>query len=230
MRTAFHGWLFVAVLQAVTLTPDQRAAVERGEPVQVLENVASSPWPRARVYQFIDATPEESAAVLSDYGHQAEYSPQVKSARVVRRPGRAEAVVHYVIDIPWYPDEESEIWHRISCRGDEFDIEWQDAPDAPAPKSQTQGSARFLPWMNERTGKAGTLMVYEQLVVPSARFASVGFVKRRAIQTSRDAAKAIATRAEAQRVKNPALLGAERDTLRAALGAGARASGAAACH
>lgn len=214
------SWLFLGALQAVVLTPDQRAVVERGEPLQLLEDVPNSPWPRARIYQFIDAAPADAAAVLSDYDRQSEYSPQVKTSRVVRRPAPAEAVVHYVIDIPWYPDEESYIWQRISCRGDEIDIEWHDAPDAPPPKSKTTGSARFMPWTNQRTGSAGTLMVYEQLVVPSARFAGVGFVKRRAIQASRDAAKAIATRTESERAKSPVLLGAERDTLRVALGPG----------
>ena len=49
-----------------SLTANQQAMVERGGNVQLLERLPTSPWPRSVVFEFIDATPEECAAVIFD--------------------------------------------------------------------------------------------------------------------------------------------------------------------
>src|SRR3954465_4249648 len=70
-----------------SLTPAQQDTVKRGEPVQILQPVPSSSWPRSVVFIFVDATPEESAAVLSDYETQSSFVPHMKASRIVARHG-----------------------------------------------------------------------------------------------------------------------------------------------
>jgi hypothetical protein len=201
-----------------SLRPEQRAAVERGEPVQLLEPLAASAWPRSIVYQFIEATPEECAAVLSDYDLQATYMPRTKISRVIRRLSRIEADVEYVIDVPIYPDEHSVSRQTLTATSGEYAIRWQTVvSDSDPPKSITSGRASFQPLTNARSGRAGTLMVHDQSVVPSSMLARVSFVRNKAIQTSRDIALAIGRQVELERAKDPTRLQAQITRLRKAL-------------
>jgi hypothetical protein len=199
-----------------SLTDEQRVAVERGVPLQVLETVPQSSWPRSRVYQFIDAAPEEGAAVFADYERHPLFAPRVKSAHIVAMPDSRTTVVHFVIDVPFYPDEQSDISHRVTCRDSFYELAWHTIGDTTG-KSTTNGSALFQPWDNKATGRRGTLFVYEQLVVPSSAFARLSIIRRRGIATSRDAARAVARQVERERVDDPRTLAAQRDRLRSAL-------------
>lgn len=201
-----------------SLRPEQRTAVERGEAVQLLEPLASSPWPRSIVYQFIDATPEECAAVLFDYELQSSYIPRTKVSRVVRRPNAVEADVEYVIDVPIYPDEHSVSRQTLAAANGEYTIGWQTVvSDSGAPKSLTKGRASFSALTNSRSGRPGTLMIHDQAVAPSSILARVSFVRNKAIQTSREIAAAIAHQVESERSSDPTRLRAQVSRLRQAL-------------
>lgn len=183
------------------LTPAQIERLEMGEPVQVLEPSAG-PWPRSIVFQLIEATPEECAAVLSDYELQSSYIPRMKSSRIVRRSG-ADTDVQYVIDVPIYPDERSVSRQRVVATLNEYQVLWQTVTDSLSRGSVTTGSARFKPMMNRRTSRSGTLMIHDQQVVPSSVFARVSFVRNKAIEASRDAAAAIRRQVERERASEP---------------------------
>src|SRR2546430_17552121 len=88
-----------------SLTASQRAAIEVGGAVQLLQSLPTSPWPRSIVFEFIDATPEECAAVLTDYDLQSTYTPRLKESHVVQRRSAVETDVAYVVDVPVFPDE-----------------------------------------------------------------------------------------------------------------------------
>src|ERR1051325_5793617 len=105
LAAAFHS-------QTLPLSATQLAQLERGEPVQVLQALADSPWPRSTVYQFIEATPAQAAAVLSDYALQSSYIPKVKTSRVIATRN-GETDVEYVISIPVFPDEHSVSRQRV---------------------------------------------------------------------------------------------------------------------
>ena len=186
-----------------SLTQSQWLALGRGEPVQILESVSTSPWPRSIVFQFIDATPEECAAVLSDYELQATYIPRMKSSRVLGRRGANETDVEYVIDIPIYPDERSISRQHVTVDKGEYQVHWRTVvSDSEAATSVTTGLATFSAITNGRSGRSGTLMAHDQTVVPSSVFARVPYVRNKAIAASRDAARAIARQVERERQVN----------------------------
>jgi hypothetical protein len=210
--------LFAAALavQVQQLSPDQMARVERGEAVQLLTAVADSPWPRSTVYQFIEATPEECAAVLSDFALQSEYIPRLNTSRVIGARGK-ETDVEYVVSIPVFPDERSVSRQRVLATGDEYRVEWHTVVDSAAPGSVTKGSAIFRPMTNARTGRAGTLMIHDQSVVPASMFARVPMVRNKAVDASRDAASAIRKQVEKEVAKEPAHLRAQIAAMQATI-------------
>jgi hypothetical protein len=208
MLLMFSTVATLATAQALSLTAEQLDRVERGEPVQVLQEAAGSPWPRSIVYQFIAATPEQCAAVLSDYALAEKYAPKVKSSRIVATHGR-ETDVEYVISIPVYPDERSVSRQRVVQSGDEYRVEWHTLVDSTARGSITKGLATFRPMVNKRTGKAGTLMIHDQTVTPASMFAKVPMVRNKGIETSRDVARAIAKQVEKEITSDPNKLKAQ---------------------
>lgn len=197
-----------AIAQLPSLTAEQLERVERGEAVQVLQTLPDSPWPRSTVYQFIDATPEQSAAVLADYALAQEYVPKVKSSRVLRSVN-GETDVEYVISIPIYPDERSVSRERVSIVGAEYHVEWHTIVDSTSKGSVTKGHATFRPMTNTRTGRAGTLMIHDQSVVPASMFARVPMVRSRAIEASRQTAEAVRKQVEHEVTREPAKLEAQ---------------------
>jgi hypothetical protein len=203
------------------LTPEQRALVDQGKTVQILEPVETSPWPRSVVFQFIDATPAECAAVLSDYALQSSYIPRMRSSRIVARRGANETDVEYVIDIPVFPDEKSISRQRVRSTGAGYTIEWHTVADSQASGSMTTGAATFIEMTGGRLGRAGTLMVHDQTVVPASLFAKVPYVRNKGIESSRAAALAIAHQVELERRHKPELIARQMAHLRAALASAA---------
>jgi hypothetical protein len=199
------------------LSATQREAVERGEPVQVLEPVPGSPWPRSIVFQFIDATPEECAAVLSDYDLQASYVPRMRSSRVIARR-KNETDVEYVIDIPVFADERSVSRQQVVFEMGEYQVRWHTVVADTGPKgSVTRGQATFILMKNGRSGHVGTLMTHDQSVVPASVFAKVPLVRNKAVESSKDAARAIARQVERERAEKRDLLAKQVARLRQAL-------------
>lgn len=203
----------LALQASPELTPAQVERLERGEAVQVLQPVAGSPWPRSTVYHLIDATPVECAAVLSDYELQSSYIPRLRSSRVLKRSG-ADAEVEYVVSVPVYPDERSVSRQRVTLAANEYRVSWETVVDPSTRGSVTTGSATFRPTTNQRTGRAMTLMVHDQTVVPASVFARVGYVRNKAIETSREAAEAIRKQVEREKKSEPEKLLAQLRMLR----------------
>jgi hypothetical protein len=203
-------------LQAVVppLPPGEMNRVERGEAVQVLTEVAGKQWPRSTVYQFIEATPEQAAAVLSDYELQSSYIPRLNRSRILKRQG-VTTDVEYVVSIPIYPDERSVSRQRVVTFGDEYRVEWLTVVDSAKKGSVTIGSATFRPMVNKRTGKTGTLMIHDQTVEPASMFARVPMVRNKAIEASRDAASAIRKQVEHERASDASRLDDQVRKLRA---------------
>ena len=214
----FFAWIVVAgiALQAAVpaLPPGGMDRVERGEAVQVLTEVPGKQWPRSTVYQFIEATPEQAAAVLSDYELQSTYIPRLNTSRIVKQRGTSTDV-EYVVSIPIYPDERSVSRQRVVISGDEYRVEWFTVVDSTKKGSVTVGSATFRPVTNARTGKAGTLMIHDQTVEPASMFARVPMVRNKAIEASKDAAAAIRKQVERERASDAARLEAQVTKLRA---------------
>ena len=218
-------WCLLAVPQravaqppADELSPARRDVLDRGGQVFVTEDVAGSPWPRATVLQYVDATPEEAAAVFADYDRHATYMPGLKKSRIARVIDRRTVEVDYVLRVPLVADEHYTVRDRLSRHDGDggYTVEWT-LVRASSTKA-TVGSARFRPYANRRLSRSGTLLAYVNLVAPGSRVAGLGVVKRKALAQVRDTVRSLVRRIETERAEEPALLAAQIAALRAALG------------
>lgn len=207
-----------AQIPYAALTASQHAMVEAGGNVQLLEALTVSPWPRSTVFEFVDATPEECAAVVFDYELEATYIPRLKTSRIVRRSSPVQMDVQYVIDVPVFPDEVSVSREQLSVASGTYMIRWETLVSDSFPhKSVAAGRVLFSPMTNPRSGAQGTLMVHDQAVIPNTIFARLPFIRNKAIAVSRDAAHAIVVQVEGERKNNRRLLERQLAKLRQAL-------------
>lgn len=182
-----------------TLTVAQRDTLDRGGHVVLSRERPGSPWPAVTVYVLIDASPEEAAAVFTDYNAHHTYIPSVKQSRISRSIDAATSEVDYVVALPIVSDERYTVLDRISMdtAGGGYRVDWT-LVRASTTKA-TVGHARFLPYRNARTGRAGTLLEYFDFVTPGSRIAAMGFIRRRALREMTETALAVGRRAELMR-------------------------------
>ena len=153
------------------LTAEQRRTIEEGRVVFVTLDVATSAWPRACVYQRIDASPEEAAAVFTNYERQLAYIPNLKEATISRVIDPLTVEVDYTLDLPIVADEHYTVRDQLSTSPDgaSYRIDWL-LLRATSTKA-TEGSVRFEPHGH------GALMAYCNLVTPGGRLARLSFLK-----------------------------------------------------
>src|SRR5690348_10919930 len=211
-RLALAVWVLglasVRVIQAqvaaTELTPEQRRTVDSGGQVFVAEDVAGASWPRACTYQFVAASPDEAAAVFTDYARHAAFIPDIKKSAVSRVIDQRTAEVDYVLDIPVVADEEYTVRDALSAAPDvtQYRVDWT-LVRASSTKA-TVGGVRFERYSTAAPAREGTLMAYCNFVTPGSRLARLGFIKTRAMDQLRATTKAIAREVERQRAEMPA--------------------------
>ena len=199
------------------LTADQRATIDDGRQVFLTWDVSGSAWPRACVYQHIDAMPEEAAAVFTNYERHLAFIPNLRKARVSRVISPVTAEVDYTLRVPIVADEQYTVRDHLSSYngGVSYKIEWT-LVRATSTKA-TEGSVRFEPHRSERAQRDGTLMAYCNLVTPGSRLARLSFIRSKAMAQVREAAEAIVAEVERECAGNRALLEGELRALRSAL-------------
>ena len=204
---------------AQKLTAEQRKTIDDGGQVFLTWDVSGSAWPRACVYQHIDATPEESAAVFANYERHRAFIPNLRKAAISLVIDPVTVEVDYTLRVPIVADERYTVRDHLSTYngGASYLIEWTLVRASSA--KATEGSVRFEPHRGGRPQRDGTLMAYCNLVTPGARLAGLGFIRSRAMAQVRAAAGAIVTEVERERAGDRAPLDAELRTLRSALGA-----------
>ena len=203
---------------ASELSPKQLAEVNGGGQVFLTWDVAGSPWPRACVFQFIDAAPEDAAAVFLNYARHTAYIPKLRKAMISRVLDPSTAEVDYTLDVPLVADEDYTVRDHLSSYdgGASYKIEWT-LVRATSTRA-TEGNVRFEPHRAETPVRDGTLMAYCNLVTPGSSLAKLAFIRSRALAQVRETARAIVVEVERERVQDRALLAAELRALRAALG------------
>jgi hypothetical protein len=210
------GW----AQQRDTLSADETTAVGGGSSVMRRWAVEGAPWPRVRIYRFIDATPEQSAAMFADYEHQKDYITDLLESTIASRPDptRAEVSFLYKSGVPIFGDDvRYSVLDELRRDPDgSYMIEWHLVKGEKL--RSVNGGARFTDWRNPVTGREGTLLAYDQFVVPNVRGAGLFFVRRRALSDMRDAVDAIAAQVERERASDRAKLDRQVAALRAALG------------
>lgn len=199
------------------LTAEQRGALDAGRQVFLTWDVAGSAWPRACVYQRIDAMPEEAAAVFTNYERHLAFIPNLRKAKVSRVIDPVTAEVDYTLRVPIVADEQYTVRDHLSTYhgGASYKIEWT-LVRATSTKA-TEGSVRFEPHRRDSLQRDGTLMAYCNLVTPGARLARLGVIRSKAMAQVGEAARAIVAEIERERARDRALLDAELRTLRSAL-------------
>jgi hypothetical protein len=199
------------------LTAEQRATIDDGGQVFLTWDISSSAWPRACVYQHIDAMPEEAAAVFANYERHLIFIPKLRKSRISRVIDPVTAEVDYTLRVPIVADEDYTVRPSLSTynSGASYKIDWT-LVRATSTKA-TEGSVRFEPQHSDKVQRDGTLMAYCNFVTPGSRLAKFGFIKSKAMALVRATAGAIVTEVERERAGDRALLDAELRTLRAAL-------------
>jgi hypothetical protein len=199
------------------LTPSQRRMIDSGGQIFVTESLRGSAWPRAWVYQFIDATPEEAAAVFGDYALHATYIPNVKKSVIARVIDPATAEVDYALRLPMVRDEEYTVRDRVSAPtgSGRYQIEWT-LVRASSVKG-TEGYVRFERYRNDDLQRDGTLMEYHNFVTPGSRLGAIPVIRSRALQQIRAAAGAVVAQVDRELRSDPALLSRQLRALRSAL-------------
>lgn len=206
-----------AQTNAAELTVEHRRVIELGEQVFVRRDSAKTPWPMTWVYQFIDAHPEEAAAVFADADRQVDYVPDLKRSRVVRTIAPGVMEVAQEMRVPIVRDEWWEVRDSVSAHKDgSYRIAWT-LVRARTTKSVT-GYAHFEPYHNATTGRDGTLLTYHNFVIPGSRMAGVGPIERHALKKVRETARATRDYVERQRLQHPAVLEKQIAALREMLG------------
>jgi len=199
------------------LTEDQRRVFDGGGQVFVRRDIAGSPWPAVDVYQYIDARPEQAAAVFVDYGLHRTYIPGVRESRVSAIVDPSTVEVDYVVSVPIVSDERYTVRNHLCTYhgGASYGVDWT-LVRASSTKA-TIGHVRFEQQVDARLGKRGTVMAYTNFVTPGSGMARLGVVKTRATRQMRETASAIVRRVEAEQATDRALLEKQIAALRAAL-------------
>jgi hypothetical protein len=193
------------------LTPEQQATVQSGGQVFITQDVSGKPWPKAFLYQRVDATPEEAAAVFADYELQSSYIPGLTKSKISRRVDAATAEVDYTLKSS-FVTENYTVRDTVSSydAGQSYKIAW--ALVRAETTKAIEGDVKF-----ERLGTA-TLMVYYNFVVPG--IPGAGLVQGRAMKQVRETAQAVAKQVEKERRNDRALLDRQLEILRTALRGG----------
>ena len=160
----------------------------------VREQRAGSPWPAVTIVMYVDATPEEAAAIFTDYGKHTEFIPSTKLSRVSKVHSPADVEVDYVVALPIVSDEEYTVRDRLSRDSSGYRVDWT-LVRASSTKG-TVGHARFTPAINPKTGKRATRFEYHNFVTPGSRIAGMGFIRNRALKEMEQTAAAFARRFE----------------------------------
>lgn len=198
------------------LTPEQRAVIDSGQDVFMTWPASESPWPRACVFRYVDASPTEATAVFANYERHVAYIPDLTKAKISRVIDPATVEVDYRLRVPIVADEDYTVRDHVRSVGDtSFVVDWT-LVRATSTKATT-GNVRFEPYRRPTSPRAGTLMAYCNLVTPGSRLAGLRFIRSRALSQVRATARAIAAEIERQRARDPERLAAELRALHAAL-------------
>ena len=200
---------FSATHPPMAVSAEEREALDRGEMILIdTIEIEDHSWPRVCTYKYIRADPETSIAIFTDYARQVDYIPRVIHSAVV--PSTADSSIKhvaYVIDLPLARDEVDtmrEEVRRLAGASAGYVLAWHALTSSGT--NAIDGSATFVPWRNDSTGRNGTLMIYEQAVDPKSWVTRIWFIKRRGIAAVRDATDAIATQIEKEVATRPVSL------------------------
>lgn len=206
---------FAAILDE--LTPADQEKVKNGEQVAYFpkSDMPGAPWPICKVYQWINATPEEAMAIFTDYELQKTYVPDLIKSQISKQD-KTVTDVDYTISLPMNFGKESYTAHdTISSydSGASYQVKWTVTPTSSIKVSE--GDARFEP-MDSTKGK-GTILAYNSFIYPTRWGVTMGWVIERAKKEVTDTVTAISKQIDTERQTQQDLVNKQIQTLRDAL-------------
>jgi len=200
------------MLSAESLLDDldkpQLDQVMHGKQVVIKQVVEGKPWPRVKLYQRVQATPEEVAAVFFNYPNAKEYIPKIFKSDIGTRISPCVLEVDYGLDVPILPDEFYTVRTSLTAGANgSYCVTW-----VLLRAIQTKASEGNL--LIERS-QEGAVIRYTNFVTPGSAMA--GLLKLIAIEQMRDTVHAIVRQVEKQKRENPGALNLEVLSLREAL-------------
>jgi hypothetical protein len=192
---------------------DQNKVQEGG---QVVQFGSQKPWPSVAIYQRINATPEESAAMFFDYSNHLKFIPHVTKS-VPSAVSKTVYNVEYQVKLPFIPAwmggiESYTVRDEVTTydNGHGYEVTWSLVPGHGETVKSSVGSARF-----EDLGGA-TLLAYTSYIVPGRSGSDWGFVIDGAKDSVKKAVTAIAKQVEKEKSSEPSLLQTQLEKLKEA--------------
>jgi hypothetical protein len=191
------------------LSSADQARVKAGDQVMVTEAVDGYPWPRARIYQRVNATPRQVMAVFFDYDNAHTFVPNCTKSRIARELDARTFDVDYVVSVPVLPSECYTARNELSSSEDGvLKVKWE-VLHATSIK-ESRGNLVVEP-----LGAEESIICYTNLVKPGV--CGAGLIKGIAMGQMKDTVNAIVGRV-VERKRNPQALAPEMDRLASALG------------
>ena len=191
------------------LNPTQRSILQDGGQVIITENIAGDVWPRARIYQMISASAEETMAVFFDCESAYTYVPHLTHSVISKKIDARTYEVDYRLNIPIMPDERYTVRSSLHPLQDgRYELDWKLLRATTTRASE--GSFRV-----QLYGENKSIFCYSSLVVPGSRFAIV--LRGLALEQLQQTVWALVNQITKQKNQNPEGLQLQITTLRKAL-------------
>lgn len=177
---------------------EERAKLLNYELLLETRPVKDAPWPEVTFRRLIDASPEECAAVFSNYPDQVNYSPNLVEVKPLKHVTPTEVHVSFKMNMPWpVSDTVTVTGNRLSRLEDgTYQVEWYLVKSDSSKESR--GSARFSPY----NGK--TLYRYRSFNFPTSSLARL--IKGKMIKSTGKSVTAYIAYLEKVKKENPALM------------------------
>jgi hypothetical protein len=190
------------------LSASQKSQMKGGEQVVVIENIEGKTWPRIKIYRFINASPEQVAAVFFDFENAKSFVPNLFKSEVSNRVSSSTMDVDYGLDVPIFPDEFYTVRNSLRALDENsYCFDWKLLRAVLTKDSE--GSFRVEPSDDK------SLVCYQNLVTPASNIAVL--LRGKAIDQMKETTKALAAQIEKEKATNPPGLKRQVSALRAAL-------------
>lgn len=202
-----------------SLKDEDQKAVQAGKQVIEFSSVKDSHWPNAKVYQRVNSTPLEAAAVLFDFkNYQVAKFHRISKSEVVPTIGVPpnQVTVDYTLGISWpismfFSNTDYRVLNWFSCDSKGTHLKWELAPNGSTFLKDIHGEATFEPL------GTGTLIAYENYVEPASSKMNNSLVISGIKRGSWKALTSIVNRIEFLKQNDHALLEVEVEALTNAL-------------
>lgn len=183
------------------LSPEELAKLRDNELILTTRPVKDAPWPELTIWKLIHASPEECAAIFSNYPGQVDYSPDMMEAVPLKQVTATDVHVSFKMDMPWpIANTVTVTGNRLSRLEDgSYRVEWYLVKSDSVKESR--GTARFFPY-NGKTRQ--TLYRYRSFNFPTSSLAPM--IKGRMIKGTKKCALAYVTYVERVKKENPTLM------------------------